>query len=78
MDPDGEQNKTIEKEGTKTSFLQRYLFNVGNVFSSIWVRSTFQNNNGYERFILGGEYRFLLYFRVFLVILYLFYQIIKY
>lgn len=71
MDPDGEQ----EKE--KNNFLQRYITNVGNVLSPIWVRRIVQIDNGFKWFLLGCRYSFLFHFRLFLVILYFTYEIIK-
>lgn len=78
MDPDGEkQIKKSIRKGKETSFLKRYVSNVSNVFSPIWVRCTIQTNNGLEWFILGCRYRFLFNFRLFLVIFYITYQAIK-
>jgi hypothetical protein len=78
MDPDGDkQNKISKREKQSTNFLQRYVSNVSDVLSPIWVRRIIQVNNGHEWFILGSRYSFLLYFRMFLVILYLTYQIVK-
>jgi len=71
MDPDGEQ----EKE--KINFLQRYLTNVGNVLSPIWVRRIVQIDYGFKWFLLGCRYRFLFNFRMFLVVLYLTYETFK-
>jgi hypothetical protein len=79
MDPDGDkQNKTqVQQKRKETSFLQRYVSNVSDVLSPIWVRRFIQINNGFEWFILGCRYRFLLYFRVFLVVLYISYEALK-
>jgi hypothetical protein len=78
MDPDGDkQNKISKREKQKNNFLQRYISNVSDVLSPIWVRRIIQVNNGHEWFILGSRYSFLLYFRMFLVVLYLTYQVIK-
>ena len=79
MDPDGDkQNKTqIQQKRKEVSFLQRYVSNVSDVLSPIWVRRPIQVNNGFEWFILGSRYSFLLYFRVFLVVLYISYEILK-
>jgi hypothetical protein len=79
MDPDGDkQNKTqIQSKGKEISFLQRYVSNVGDVLSPIWVRRPIQINNGFEWFVLGSRYRFLFYFRMFLVVLYISYEILK-
>jgi len=78
MDPDGDkQNKIFKREKQSTNFLQRYVSNVSDVLSPIWVRRIIQVNNGHEWFILGSRYSFLLYFRMFLVVLYLTYQVVK-
>jgi len=78
MDPDGDkQNKISKREKQPTNFLQRYVSNVSDVLSPIWVRRIIQVNNGHEWFILGSRYRFLFYFRLFLVVVFLIIQIFK-
>jgi hypothetical protein len=77
MDPDGEQNQKVKKQTQKIGVIQRYIFNVSNVLSPIWVRRPIQINNGYEWFVLGSRYRFLFYFRLFLVGLYISYEVLK-
>ncbi len=78
MDPDGDKENTISKrEKQKINILQRYVSNVSDVLSPIWLRRIIQVNNGFEWFILGCRYRFLFYFRLFLVVLYISYEIIK-
>lgn len=78
MDPDGDkQNKIFKTKKQKTSFLQRYISNVSDVLSPIWVRRPIQINNGFEWFVLGCRYSFLFYFRLFLVFLYITYEILK-
>ena len=78
MDPDGDkQNKISKREKQPTNFLQRYVSNVSDVLSPIWVRRIIQVNNGFEWFILGSRYRFLFNFRMFLVILYITYETFK-
>ncbi len=74
---DSEQNKKFKRKGETFGFLQRYITNVGDVLSAIWVRRFIQVNHGFEWFILGSRYRFLLNFRMFLVILYLAYETFK-
>ena len=76
MDEGGstKQNKTVSEEGDPYSIIQRYVSDVSNVFSSARVRCIIQINDGFNWFILGSRYRFLLNFRIFLVILYLTYQ----
>jgi hypothetical protein len=78
MDPDGDKkNKISKREKQKNNFLQRYVSNVSDVLSPIWVRRLIQVNNGFEWFILGCRYRFLFNFRLFLVFLYITYQVFK-
>ena len=78
MDSDGKKKNTITKRYKKeNNFLQRYITNVGNVFSSFWIRRVVQTDNGSNWFILGSRYSFLLYFRVFLVVLYFIIEILK-
>ena len=78
MDPDGDKkNKISKREKQKNNFLQRYVSNVSDVLSPIWVRRLIQANNGFEWFILGCRYRFLFNFRLFLVFLYITYQVFK-
>lgn len=78
MDPDGDkQVQKIKAKRTQDNVLQRYIANVSNVLSPLWVRRPFQINNGFEWFVLGCRYRFLFYFRMFLVILYLTYETFK-
>jgi hypothetical protein len=74
---DSEENKQTKRQKSQVNFLQRYISNVSDVLSPIWVRRFIQVNNGYEWFILGSRYRFLFNFRMFLVILYLTYETFK-
>jgi hypothetical protein len=67
---DSEENKQTKRQKSQVNFLQRYISNVSDVLSPIWVRRFIQVNNGFEWFILGSRYRFLFNFRMFLVILY--------
>ena len=76
-DGDSKKNKQVKRKRTQTNFLQRYIFNVSNVLSPLWIRRTIQINNGYEWFILGSRYRFLFYFRLFLVVVFLIVEIFK-
>ena len=76
-DGDSKKNKQVKRKGTQTNFLQRYISNVSNVLSPLWIRRTIQINNGYEWFILGSRYRFLFYFRLFLVVVFLIVEIFK-
>lgn len=77
MDPDGEQNQKFKKQKQEINVLQRYISNVSNVLSPLWIRRTIQINNGYEWFILGSRYNFLFNFRLFLVVVFLIIQIFK-
>ncbi len=77
MDPDGEQIKKIKRQKQKTSVLQRYVTNVSDVLSTSGLRCTIQTNDGSDRFVLGSRRYLLLNFRVFLVIVYITYQILK-
>ena len=77
MDPDGEQIKKIKRQKQKTSFLQRYITNVSDVLSTAWLRCTIQANDGTDRFVLGSRRYLLLNFRLFLVVLYITYEILK-
>lgn len=74
---DGEtSDKRYKKQRKKDNFLQRYITNVSDVLSAIRVRHIVQISNGHDWFVLGSRYNFLLYFRVFLVMLYITYQIL--
>jgi hypothetical protein len=77
MDPDDEQNQKVKRQTQKASAIQRYITNVSDVLSPIWVRRSIQINNGSEWFVLGSRYSFLFYFRLFLVVLYISYEILK-
>jgi hypothetical protein len=76
-DGDSKEDKQTKRKGTQVNFLQRYIFNVSDVLSPLWIRRTIQINNGYEWFILGSRYRFLFYFRLFLVVVFLIVEIFK-
>ena len=75
MDPDGDKkNKISKREKQKNNFLQRYISNVSDVLSPVWLRRIVQINNGFEWFVLGSRYNFLFNFRLLLVIVYLTYE----
>lgn len=76
MDADGD-SKSKRQISKKSNVLQRSVTYVGNVLSSIGIRRIIQNDNGYERFLLGSGYSFLLNFRFLLVVLYITYEISK-
>lgn len=69
------QTKNSKDEGEPYSIMERYIANVSNVLSPIWLRRAFQIDDGGNWLILGCRYHFLFYFRLFLVVLYLFFQI---
>lgn len=68
MDPEGD-SKT-QRQGKKISLIQGYLANVSDVLSPLWIRRPLQVIDGNNWLILGCRYNFLLYLRLFLVILY--------
>ena len=74
MDDGDEQTEQTKKQRRQTGVIQRYLANVSNVLSPIWVRRLIQINNGFEWFVLGSRYNFLFNFRLLLVIVYLTYE----
>jgi len=77
-DGDSEKNnKKIRKQREQIGALSRYIFNVGDVLSTIGVRSVVQANDGYNRLVLGSRRGLLLNFRLFLVVLYLTYETFK-
>ncbi len=71
---DSEENKKTKTETRTPNFLQRYIANVGDVLSPLWIRRFIQVDYGFKWFILGCRYRFLFNFRMFLVVLYLAYE----
>ena len=76
-DGDSKKDKQIKRKGAQANFLQRYISNVSDVLSPLWIRRPIQINNGFEWFILGSRYRFLFYFRLFLVVVFLIVEILK-
>jgi hypothetical protein len=76
-DGDSKKNKQVKRKRTQINFIQRYISNVSNVLSPLWIRRTIQINNGREWFILGSRYNFLFNFRLFLVVVFLIIQIFK-
>ena len=78
MDADGDRkNQTTKRKTKKTSAIQRLIADVSNVLSPAWVRCSIQTDNGFERIILGSGRRFLFNFRMFLVVLYITYTLLK-
>ena len=76
-DGDPKKNSTLKREREKATDIQGDFTNASDVFSSVWLRRIIQIDNGYERIILGSRCSFLFNFRLFLVILYLAYEIFK-
>lgn len=77
MDDGDKQIKIIKRQNKKIGVLQRYIAYVSDVLSSIWIRRAIQVNDGNNWFILGCRYNFLFYFRLFLVVIYFFYETVK-
>lgn len=71
------KTENIKTQTTSFKPLQRFIADVSNVLSTVWVRRTIQTDNGLERFILDSRRSFLLNFRLFLVILYITYTLFK-
>ena len=70
-------NQKIRKQREQIESLQRYILNAGDVLSTFGVRCVVQANDGYNRLVLGSRRGVLLNFRIFLVILYIAYEIYK-
>ena len=68
MDPDSDTK--IQTKRDKTDPLSRYVAYVSDVFSPLGIRRIIQIDDGGNCFVLGCRYHFLLYFRVFLVVLF--------
>jgi len=66
--------KTDKKEN---NCFKRYFTNVSDVFSTARLRCTIQADDGTDRFVLGSRRYLLLNFRLFLVILYIIYEVSK-
>jgi hypothetical protein len=88
---DGDPNKQTQKktstpnrEGTEVQGEEASsridegdLFDVSDVLSAAWLRCLIQIDNGSKWFLLGSRRSFLLYFRLFLVSIYIAYTISK-
>jgi hypothetical protein len=70
-----QKDRTTQDEGEPHSLMEKYIVNVSNVFSPSWLRRAFQIDDGNNWLILGCRYNFLFNFRLFLVVLYLFFQL---
>ena len=78
MDDGDSKNKTHKTRQKETiGNVQGLILDVSNVLSSVWLRRTIQIDNGSKWFLLDGRRSFLLYFRLFLVVLYLTFEIFK-
>jgi hypothetical protein len=74
---DSKKTKQIKGKGASLDALQRYITNVSDVLSTTWLRCTIQTNDGTDRFVLGSRRYLLLNFRLFLVGVYISYEILK-
>jgi hypothetical protein len=77
---EGDSTKEIQTapdEGDPINAIQRYIANVGNVFSAVWLRCPIQINNESNRFVLDSRYRFLFYLGIFFYILLFTYEAFK-
>lgn len=76
---DGDIKTTTKtwKQKEKIEDLQGGLTYAGHVFSPSWVRRTVQDANGPNWLILESRHRLLLYFRLFLVIVYIIVETFK-
>lgn len=72
MDPDGDSK--IQRKRKETTLIQGYLANASDVLSPLWLRRPIQVIDGSHWLILGCRYNFLLYFRMFLVVLYFIFE----
>ena len=78
MDDSDAKNKTIQTfKAEANGAIQRLIFDVSYVLPASWLRRPIQTNYGPDWFILGRGRRILFYFRLFLVVLYLTFEIFK-
>jgi hypothetical protein len=70
MDPDPDANKTINNT-------ERNIPDASNVLLALRVRCNFQIHYGYNWLVLGGRYRFLFRFGIFLYLLLLAKELLK-
>jgi hypothetical protein len=68
MTPDSDTK--IQTKRDKTDPLSRYVAYVSDVLLALGVRRIIQIDDGGNWFVLGCRYHFLLYFRMFLVVLF--------
>ena len=76
-DGDSKKNSNIKRKGEKITDIQGNFVNASNVFSSTWLRRIIQIDNGSEWIVLGSRFSFLFNFRLFLVVVYIAYEILK-
>ena len=77
---DGDSTKEIQTtsdEGDPNNVIQRYITNVGDVLSTVWLRCPIQIDNEHNRFILDSRYRILFNISIFFYILLFTYEAIK-
>ena len=78
MDDSDSKNKTIKTIKKEASgILQRFIFDASYVFPAAWLRRPIQADYGPDWVLLGRGRRFLFYFRLFLVVLYIAIEIFK-
>ena len=71
------KTERIKTKRKPIGILQRFIADVSDVLSAVWVRRTIQIDNGLERFILDSRRHLLFNFRLFLVIVYITYTLFK-
>lgn len=67
---DSDSDTQIQTQRHKTNPLSRYVAYVSDVLFALGIRRIIQIDDGGNWFVLGCRYHFLLYFRVFLVVLF--------
>lgn len=79
MDDLGNRQKieSDTREEDPYKYFQGNIVNASNVLFTTRIRRVIQVGDGFDWFVLGCRYNFLWHFRIFLVILYLAYEIIK-
>lgn len=76
-DCDQKNNDEPPSEGETINNDARGIVDVGNVFSAIWLRCVVQTYNGYKRIVLDSRRCVLFNFRLFLVGVYITYEVFK-
>jgi hypothetical protein len=67
----------MEDDSKKITHTKGNIVNVSDVFSAFWLRCVVQIHHGYNWFVLGRRYYFLLYLGIFLYILLFIKEIFK-